>query len=364
VPLLSLDRVSRRFPGVAAVDQVSLDIERGEFVSLLGPSGCGKTTTLRLIAGFDEPDDGTIRIDGAVVNGRRPYQRPIGMVFQSYALFPHLSVLDNVGFGLVERRVARDEARRRVAHALELVRLDPVTYGARRPAALSGGERQRVALARALVLDPPILLLDEPLAALDLRLRKAMQLELRELNRTLGITFILVTHDQEEALVMSDRVAVMSAGRVIQVGTPETIYHRPRTAFVADFIGDANRFRGVVRELTERDAVVARDDGSTWRVPKSQTTGVGATIEIMVRPEQHDLLRPGTAPGDVNALHGTVREVIFRGDSLHLLVDLGGGGTVRVARRGSVSDDADRWRAGDAALVTWLPEAAQLLESS
>ncbi|HEY3933372.1 MAG TPA: ABC transporter ATP-binding protein [Gemmatimonadales bacterium] len=363
-PVLSLDRVSRRFRGVAAVDQVSLDIERGEFFSLLGPSGCGKTTTLRLIAGFDEPeaDGGTIRIEGDVVNGRRPYQRPISMVFQNYALFPHLSVADNVAFGLVERRVGRDESRRRVERALELTRLDPAIYAARHPAALSGGERQRVALARALVLDPPILLLDEPLAALDLRLRKAMQLELRQLNRTLGITFILVTHDQEEALVMSDRVAVMSAGRVVQIGSPTEIYNRPRTAFVADFIGEANRYRGTVRDITDGHATVSRDDGTTWRIPAGDATRVGTAIEIVVRPEWQEVVRPGMAPHGHNALAGTVIEQIFRGDTVHLLVALESDGTARVALRSPGSGGANaEWSAGQAVLVTWAPPQAHLL---
>ena len=318
-----------------AVDSVSLDVAPGEFFSLLGPSGCGKTTTLRLIAGFDmpEPDGGSVRMLGQDVTAMRPYQRPIGMVFQNYALFPHLDVARNVAFGLEERRVARAEIGERVIRALELVRLDAATYAARRPAELSGGQRQRVALARALVLEPKILLLDEPLAALDLQLRKEMQLELRHLNRTLGITFILVTHDQEEALVMSDRIAVMAQGRVVQVGSPAEVYEHPRTEFVATFIGEANLF------------------------------GDGA--RVAVRPERLELLAADGAPTPLqNALPGTIREIIFRGETLHVLVALENGTNARVAlRNAGMLTTPLRWRAGDSVRVAWDTKDAQVLEA-
>ncbi len=364
-PVLTLDRVSRRYGGVTAVDQVSLQVARGEFFSLLGPSGCGKTTLLRLIAGFDnpEPDGGEIRLLGEVVNGRRPYQRPIGMVFQNYALFPHLTVAGNVAFGLEERRVPRSEIASRVTHVLELVRLDPALYANRRPTELSGGQRQRVALARALVLQPPVLLLDEPLGALDLQLRKEMQLELRQLNRTLGITFILVTHDQEEALVMSDRVAVMSGGKVIQVGTPAGIYDHPRTAFIAGFIGQANRFHGRVTAFADRVATVEQAANISWRVETSSAMAIGTSLEIAVRPEWHDLVRDGAAPPDCNAIPGTVREVIFLGDSSHVVVALTDGAIVRVAVRSAGLDShADSWRVGEHVVVTWPVGSAQVLE--
>lgn len=363
--MLALDRVSRRFNGVAAVDSVSLDILSGEFFSLLGPSGCGKTTTLRLIAGFDdpEPDGGTIRIHGDVVNGKRPYQRPIGMVFQSYALFPHLSVAGNIAFGLEERRVPRGEIRARVGQALELVRLDPATYSSRRPAALSGGQRQRVALARALVLEPRILLLDEPLAALDPQLRQEMRLELRQLNRSLGITFVLVTHDQEEALVLSDRIAVMSAGRIVQVGPPAEIYRHPRTEFVADFIGETNFFRGTVRTIAGGIATVAEPDGATWCVPVAPAVGVGDTLCVAVRPEWHELAaKDPNAPG-VNARAGRIREIIFQGETVHAVVALTTGGDVRVALRHAMPGaNSPLWHAGDAVTVLWRAEDAQVLE--
>jgi spermidine/putrescine ABC transporter ATP-binding subunit len=348
-----------------AVDRATFAVGQGEFFSLLGPSGCGKTTLLRLIAGFDdpEPDGGTITILGQAMSGRRPYQRPIGMVFQNYALFPHLSVAGNVAFGLEERRLPRDEIAAKVTRALELVRLDPGEFGRRRPAQLSGGQRQRVALARALVLEPPMLLLDEPLGALDLQLRKEMQLELKQLNRSLGISFVLVTHDQEEALVMSDRVAVMSAGRIVQVGTPTEIYKTPRTAFVAGFIGEANLFAGTVTAMADGLAWVRQPDGAEWRVPVGATTRAGELVRIAVRPEWHELSVPGSPADGRNHVDGTVREVLFLGEMLHVLVDVGGGGIVRVAvRNDGVLANPVTWRAGDAVAVRWRPGDAQVLE--
>jgi spermidine/putrescine transport system ATP-binding protein len=364
-PVLALDNVSRRHGARLAVDHVSFAVQPGEFFSLLGPSGCGKTSTLRLIAGFDdpEPDGGTVSMLGQVVNGRRPYQRPIGMVFQNYALFPHLSVAANIAFGLEERRMPRARIADKVARALELVRLEPVEYGGRRPAHLSGGERQRVALARALVLEPTILLLDEPLGALDLQLRKEMQLELKQLNRTLGITFVLVTHDQEEALVMSDRVAVMSAGKVVQVGTPAEIYETPRTAFVAGFIGEANLLSGTVQGIHGGVALVRQDDGAEWRVPFDRAITTGDRIQIAVRPEWHELRSSVVERDGWNALPGTVREVIFLGETLHVLVTLASGQLVRIALRNEgVLSNPVAWRAGDPVNVTWQPRDAQLLD--
>ncbi|MBK7593748.1 MAG: ABC transporter ATP-binding protein [Gemmatimonadetes bacterium] len=358
-PVLSLDAVSRRFGSTVAVDGVSLAVAPGEFFSLLGPSGCGKTTTLRLIAGFEHPDAGRVQMLGEDVTSRRPYERPIGMVFQSYAIFPHLSVAGNVAFGLEERRVPKGEVAGRVARALELVRLAPSEFAHRRPAELSGGQRQRVALARALVLEPPILLLDEPLAALDLQLRKEMQLELKALNRRLGITFILVTHDQEEALVMSDRIAVMHAGRVEQLGTPAEIYEAPRTAFVAEFIGEANFFAGAVEE----GDTVRQQDGFTWRLPAGARVR-GEGVRIAVRPEWLDVHRPGESPAGENVLRGTVRETIFLGETLHVLVVLGDGQVVRVALRNEgLLTKPLPWAAGEAVEVAWHPDDAQVLEA-
>jgi spermidine/putrescine ABC transporter ATP-binding subunit len=364
-PVLELRNVSRRFGDTPAVDGVSFRVEEGEFFSLLGPSGCGKTTTLRMIAGFDVPEaGGEIHMLGEVVTDRRPWQRPVGMVFQSYALFPHLSVARNIAFGLEERRVPATEIAERVGRALELVRLDPATYARRRPAELSGGQKQRVALARALVLEPPILLLDEPLAALDLQLRKEMQFELKRLNRQLGITFILVTHDQEEALVMSDRVAVMHEGRVAQLGTPPQVYEEPRTAFVADFIGEANFFEGTVEGGDDpRGVVVRQANGRTWCIPHDPRVVRGEGVQIAVRPEWHDLFLPGEAPPAENALAGRIVEIVFLGETLHVVVDIGGGALVRVALRNEgILQNPLRWQVGEAVEVAWLPQDAQVLE--
>jgi len=355
--------VSRRFGGTLAVDDVTFAIRQGEFFSLLGPSGCGKTTTLRLLAGFEEPDAGEVRILGRVANRERPYDRGLAMVFQSYALFPHLTVARNVAFGLEQRRVRRAEIAPRVTRALELVRLEPAVHAGRMPSQLSGGQRQRVALARALVLEPRILLLDEPLGALDLKLRKEMQLELKALNRELGVTFVYVTHDQEEALAMSDRIAVMHQGRIAQLGTPAEIYESPRTAFVADFIGEANFLRGKVDGRDGTMWSVVRDDGTRLLLPHHATNGDGGPVEIAVRPEWLDLSTPGEAPAGENALAGTVQDLIYLGETMHVQVALADGTPVRVALRneGQLIKPL-RWGRGDRCMVTWLPEDCQVLE--
>jgi spermidine/putrescine ABC transporter ATP-binding subunit len=364
-PIVQFTRVSKSFGEVKAVDDITLSIARGEFFSLLGPSGCGKTTTLRLLAGFEEPDTdgGEIRIAGEVVNRKRPYERQIGMVFQNYAIFPHLSVEKNVGFGLEQHRVPQAEIPERVTRALEMVRLDPQTFARRMPHQLSGGQRQRVALARALVLRPAILLLDEPLGAIDLKLRKEMQLELKQLNKRLGITFVYVTHDQEEALTMSDRIAVMDNGRVAQLGTPAEIYENPRTAFVAKFIGESNFF----------DGKAARRPGGQWTVrgplgefmlPTNAAVTDGGEVRVAVRPEWMDLFPPDQIPPRKNAFLGAVREVIYRGETLHLIVALTDGSECTVALRneGQLIKPLP-WRQGDPAAVAWLPEDCQVLEA-
>ncbi len=334
--VVELSRVSKRFGAVTAVDDISLTIRRGEFFALLGPSGCGKTTTLRLLAGLDTPDAGDVLLLGARANLDRPWQRPVSLVFQHYALFPHLDVARNVGFGLVERRVPPGEAARRVAAALELVRLDPAQYARRRPSELSGGQRQRVALARALVLEPAILLLDEPLGALDLQLRREMQLELTALNRRLGITFVFVTHDQAEALAMSDRIAVMDRGRIAQVGTPAEVYERPRTPFVAAFIGACNLFE--------------RERG-------------GRRERIAVRPERTVLCGEGAPPAGAEWRAGAVREVVYLGETIQVLVRLDDGAEARVALRNEGQVDRPlAWKAGDRAAVAWHDAAATALE--
>ncbi len=311
VPVVEFRNVNKTFGAHQAARNISFSIDNGEFFSILGPSGCGKTTTLRLLAGFEEPDadGGEVRINGEVVNQRRPYERKLAMVFQNYALFPHLSVAKNVAFGLERQKVPPAEIRERVKAALDMVQLDPTTFGSRAPAALSGGQRQRVALARALVLRPTLLLLDEPLGALDLKLRKEMQFELKSLNRRLGITFVYVTHDQEEALTMSDRIAVMDNARVAQLGTPPEIYEQPRTAFVARFIGESNFLDGATAGL-----------------------GTGG-VTYALRPERLDLAAPETpAPGKTQ-LPATVKAVVYRGEMLHVRVVLDDGTELVAASR-------------------------------
>jgi len=363
--VVQLQRVSKTFGTAKAVDGIRLEVRRGEFFSLLGPSGCGKTTTLRLLAGFEQPDDdgGEVRLLGELVNRKRPYERRVGMVFQHYALFPHLTVERNVGFGLQQRRRAPEETGDRVRRALAMVRLDPEGYRRRMPGQLSGGERQRVALARALVLEPAILLLDEPLGALDLKLRKEMQLELRALNRELGTTFIYVTHDQEEALTMSDRIAVMQRGRVAQVGTPAEVYESPRTAFVAEFIGRTNLFAGMAERRNGGTWDVARDGGGVFRIPIHPALREGERVRIAVRPEWMDLFAADAVPAWENAVPGTVREVIYLGETMHVLVAVAGGEVVTVALRneGQLTRPLS-CRRGDDVVVAWRPEDCQVLE--
>jgi len=365
-PAVEFRNVSKTFGGTLAVDGLSLVIERGEFFSLLGPSGCGKTTTLRLLAGFETPDPGgEILIDGEVVTHQRPYQRRLSMVFQNYALFPHLSVERNVAFGLEQRKLPAAGIVPRVRQALELVRLNPDTFARRMPSQLSGGQRQRVALARALVLEPTILLLDEPLGAIDLKLRKEMQLELKALNRRLGITFVYVTHDQEEALTMSDRIAVMDHARVAQLGTPAKVYEDPRTAFVAGFIGASNFLDGTVAGRDQDSWLIRRPDGRTFRLPGHEPLESGREVRIAIRPEWLDLFRPDTVPPEENSLAGTVREVIYLGETMHVLVEVAEGEAITVALRneGQLIKPL-AWRRGDPVAVGWLPEDAQLLEES
>jgi spermidine/putrescine ABC transporter ATP-binding subunit len=364
-PVVQLVRVSKSFGEVKAVDAVSFEIRRGEFFSMLGPSGCGKTTTLRLLAGFEEPDEdgGEVRLLGQVVNKKRPYERRVAMVFQNYALFPHLTVERNVAFGLEQRKTPRPEIADRVRRALEMVRLKPDQFCRRMPAQLSGGQRQRVALARALVLEPDILLLDEPLGAIDLKLRKEMQLELKALNKQLGTTFVYVTHDQEEALTMSDRIAVMDNARVAQLGTPAEIYENPRTAFVAKFIGESNFVDGRVDGRTDGQWIVQRNGGGTFRIPDHSALREGHPVRIAVRPEWMDVWRPDAVPPGENAIAGTIRDVIYLGETMHLIVCVPGSDdmTVAVRNEGQLIKPLP-WKRGDAAAIGWLPEDCQILE--
>ena len=364
-PVVQFSRVSKTFGDFKAVNDVSFEIRRGEFFSMLGPSGCGKTTTLRLLAGFEEPDEdgGEVRLLGEVVNKKRPYERRIAMVFQNYALFPHLSVERNVAFGLEQRNTPKNQIADRVRRAMEMVRLKPDLFSKRMPSQLSGGQRQRVALARALVLEPAILLLDEPLGAIDLKLRKEMQLELKSLNKQLGTTFVYVTHDQEEALTMSDRIAVMDNARVAQLGTPAEIYENPRTAFVAKFIGESNFFDGQAERRSNGQWVISRNGGGDFRVPDHPAVREGKPVRIAVRPEWMDVSRPDAVPSGENALSGTIRDVIYLGETMHVIVTVPGAGDVTVAVRneGQLIKPLP-WKRGDTAAVAWLPEDCQILE--
>ncbi len=286
-PHLSVERVTKSFGTVAAVDDVSLAVGSGEFFALLGPSGCGKTTLLRLLAGFEAPDTGRILIDGIDMTGVPPYARPVNMMFQSYALFPHMSVAQNVGFGLRQEGLAKTAIGQRVAAMLDLVQMGD--FAARKPSELSGGQKQRVALARALVKEPKLLLLDEPLAALDRKLREQTQFELVRIQEQVGVTFIVVTHDQAEAMTMASRIAVMDAGRLRQIGSPSEVYEAPNSRFVADFIGAVNLLSGSSREIAAGQLVIDTPTAGTLRVVGAAVPG--ATVTIALRPEKISLAR-------------------------------------------------------------------------
>ncbi len=327
---VELRDVSKRFPGpsgeiVSAVKNVSLQIRDGEFFSMLGPSGCGKTTSLRMIAGFELPTEGEVYIHDRPMGQTPPYQRPVNTVFQNYALFPHMTIGENVAFGLEMKGVEKSVREQRVKQALEMVRLPG--YEKRRPRQMSGGQQQRVALARALVNHPEVLLLDEPLGALDLKLRKEMQLELKRLQREVGITFIYVTHDQEEALTMSDRIAVMSGGRVLQVGPAHEIYERPNCKFVADFIGETNLLEGKVIHQHGRQVEVLLNGGLTAYAESDGSLFSGQSVFVAVRPEKI-ALRP--YEGAHNVFPGRVEEVVYIGTDTHYTVRLPGDQRVRV----------------------------------
>jgi spermidine/putrescine transport system ATP-binding protein len=365
-PVVQFIRVSKSFGPVKAVDALSFEVYAGEFFSLLGPSGCGKTTTLRLLAGLEQPDEdgGEVRLLGQVVNRRPAYERPLSMVFQNYALFPHLTVSANVAFGLEQRKIQREEIRDRVVRALRMVRLDPDSFGRRMPSQLSGGQRQRVALARALVLEPAILLLDEPLGAIDLKLRKEMQLELKSLNQQLGITFVYVTHDQEEALTMSDRIAVMEQARLAQLGTPAEVYETPRTSFVAGFVGESNFLQGKAARTSD-GCRLELASGISIGLPGQTECSEGETLRIAVRPERMKLFPPGTAPPGENVLSGPIREIIYLGERMHVIVavPLLGDVTVAVRNEGQTVKPLP-WRRGETAAIAWQIEDCRVLEES
>jgi spermidine/putrescine transport system ATP-binding protein len=349
-----LDRVKKRFGNVVAVDEVSLDILRGEFFSLLGPSGCGKTTTLRMIGGFEQPDEGRIELAGVDVARLPPHKRDVNTVFQSYALFPHLNVFDNVAYGLRRKGVGRDDIGGRVPRILKLV--DLPGFEGRRITQLSGGQQQRVALARALVNEPQVLLLDEPLGALDLKLRKQMQLFLKSLQHEIGVTFIYVTHDQEEAMTMSDRIAVMRDGQVEQVGPPEAVYERPATEFVAGFLGASNLLDGVVGPLDGGHRTVELTSGEKIRVVAGSVDDGQRRIRVGVRPEKIRLVREEDGAGGDNTIRATVKDATFVGVSNVYTVDTGDGHTMTVYAQ-NLGTSVDRPPGpGEAVTLAWHPE--------
>ncbi|MFL5921111.1 MAG: ABC transporter ATP-binding protein [Gaiellaceae bacterium] len=354
---IGLDRVSKRFGAVGAVDDVSLEIGDGEFFSLLGPSGCGKTTTLRMVAGFERPDEGRILLQGDDVTDVPANKRPLNMVFQQYALFPHMSVYDNVAFGLKVKRVPRREHAGRIKEILRVVELEGLER--RRPRQLSGGQQQRVALARALVNSPAALLLDEPLGALDVKLRKQMQLELKAIQHDLGTTFVYVTHDQEEALAMSDRIAVMNGGRVEQTGSPQEIYDRPATAFVADFIGSLNALDVRIDELVGEHAVMRVGDGERVVAALGPDHRPGETVRVAVRPERVRIAAGDDPPQDGGSrLEGTVAEVVFLGMYTQFHVDTRAG---RVVSHRLAGEAPAAVATGERVTLSWEPEQASPL---
>ena len=354
--MIRLETVSRRFGDLLAVDRVSLEIAAGEFFSLLGPSGCGKTTTLRMIAGFEEPDDGRVFLDGEDVTTVSPKKRNVNMVFQDYALFPHMTVADNIGFGLRIKHVGRSETASRTEEMIEIVRLEGLAD--RRPGELSGGQRQRVALARALVNRPAALLLDEPLGALDLKLRREMQLELKRIQKSTGTTFVYVTHDQEEALTMSDRIAIMDGGRVQQLADPRSLYERPATSFVADFIGTSNALRVTVSKRDGDLAVMEQGDGT--RICIECRCAAGESVQITVRPEK---IRIGGNDDDASRsrVQGVVVERIYLGSLSQLIVELATGERLMVHE---LNDDfVSKVEAGDSIQLSWSARHSLVVDS-
>ena len=355
-PLIRLDGVSKAFGSVAAVREVSLDIAPGEFFALLGPSGCGKTTLLRLIAGFETPDSGRVMLDGADVTATPPWRRPVNTVFQSYALFPHLSVAANIAFGLKQDGMPKPEIEARVAEMLALVRLE--AEAKRKPDQLSGGQRQRVALARALAKRPKALLLDEPLAALDRKLRDEMRSELAALQARLGIAFIFVTHDQDEAMSLASRLAVMREGRIEQLGRPREVYEKPASRYVADFLGRANLIEGRVAGREGGWLVIESDRGGLrLRAPDDAALTAGMKVALAVRPENIGF----AAPGEANSHTGTVREAVYAGNLSRYVVDIAEGIALRVSLPNRAGAAAPRPETGARVTLAWPAEAGIVL---
>ncbi|MBW3097325.1 ABC transporter ATP-binding protein [Pseudohoeflea coraliihabitans] len=357
-PYIRFDKITKRFGDFIAIQDLSLDVYEREFFSLLGPSGCGKTTLLRMLAGFEEPTSGEIYLDGQPLKGVPPYKRPVNMMFQSYALFPHMSVEANVAFGLRQEGMARADIKERVEQMLKLVKLE--RFAKRKPHQLSGGQRQRVALARSVAKRPKLLLLDEPLGALDKKLREETQFELMDLQQELGLTFIIVTHDQDEAMTMSDRIAVMDAGVVSQIGTPAEVYEAPNSRYVADFIGSVNLFEGTVAGTANGTVRLAGPDGFDIEVADDRDFATGSQVALAIRPEKITLSRHRPESG--NAASGEAWEIAYMGDVTNYIVKLDGGKMVRAStlnRQRSVDNpigyDEQIW-------ISFAPDGGSLLD--
>jgi putrescine transport system ATP-binding protein len=355
-PLVRFEGISKRFGPVVAVEALTLDIGQGEFFALLGPSGCGKTTLLRMLAGFESPSEGRILLDGEDIVAVPPHRRPVNMMFQSYALFPHLSVAGNIAFGLRQEKAGKAEIAERVAEMLALVRMPD--FGRRRVDQLSGGQRQRVALARALIKRPRVLLLDEPMAALDKKLRAETQFELMELQRKLGTTFVIVTHDQEEAMIVADRIAVMDHGRLMQVAPPAEIYERPNSRWVADFIGDVSMIEG---RLGQSGGSVLDCGLGRLRIASDSSAKAGDTVWLALRPEKLHIGAERPAGGALNAVAGTVFEIGYRGDMSIYKVRLADRSLMKVALANTSAQDKAQFGVGDLVWLSWPPEAGRVL---
>jgi putrescine transport system ATP-binding protein len=364
-PLLRLEGLAKKFGGVRAVDGVSLDIRAGEFFALLGPSGCGKTTLLRMLAGFETPDEGRILLNGRDIAQVLPHERPVNMMFQSYALFPHLNVRDNVAFGLKRAGMGRADINARVAEMLALVKLEGLEK--RKPDQLSGGQRQRVALARSLARRPQVLLLDEPLAALDKKLRESTQWELMELQRRLGMTFIIVTHDQEEAMTVAGRIGVMDAGRLDQVATPRELYEAPASRWIAEFIGDVNLFDGQVEARENNRLTIATRDAGALVVAEPRDSAATTVVSIAIRPEKLKLSRRGPVADalsarSINRLDGVVTDVSYLGGMTVYKVRLDSGAVVRSSMANTARIDIDAYGVNQRVVAWFTPDDCVVLE--
>jgi putrescine transport system ATP-binding protein len=365
IPLLRIDAVVKKFGGFRAVDRLSLDIWAGEFFALLGPSGCGKTTLLRMLAGFETPDEGRILLNGRDIAQVMPHQRPVNMMFQNYALFPHLTVRDNIAFGLKRAGMPRSQTDERVSEMVALVKLEGLEK--RKPDQLSGGQKQRVALARSLARRPQVLLLDEPMAALDKKLRESTQLELMELQRRLGMTFIIVTHDQEEAMTVAARIGVMDAGRLEQVATPRELYEAPHSRWIAEFVGDVNMFDGQVESREANRLTISTRDAGSIVVAEPRQPITKTIVAVAIRPEKVKLSRRGPVSDTVNAhainrLEGVVTDVGYLGGVTTYKVKLETGGVVRSSMANTARIDIDAYTASQRVVAWFTPDDCVVLE--